>query len=194
MQLRSGRCNRPERGRDAPPQVSERMPDLDESQPWFVCRRLSLRSFFGKNFPIHMPGDWTPALTASHSSRFVSVSGSTASSRNNALAPYRTSDRDALAYARQVIARQDLSPRDGVEGEFQKRFKASLKRHRSVWTMMTGATTVASGKMFTTAPAAARIRGQSGRVAELADAKDLGSFGAILAGSTPVAPTNVGVG
>ena len=28
-----------------------------------------------------------------------------------------------------------------------------------------------------------------GRVAELADAKDLGSFGAILAGSTPVAPT-----
>lgn len=29
-----------------------------------------------------------------------------------------------------------------------------------------------------------------GRVAELADAKDLGSFGAILAGSTPVAPTN----
>ena len=31
---------------------------------------------------------------------------------------------------------------------------------------------------------------RSGRVAELADAKDLGSFGAILAGSTPVAPTN----
>jgi hypothetical protein len=30
---------------------------------------------------------------------------------------------------------------------------------------------------------------QCGRVAELADAKDLGSFGAILAGSTPVAPT-----
>ena len=30
---------------------------------------------------------------------------------------------------------------------------------------------------------------ESGRVAELADAKDLGSFGAILAGSTPVAPT-----
>ena len=30
---------------------------------------------------------------------------------------------------------------------------------------------------------------QSGRVAELADAKDLGSFGEILAGSTPVAPT-----
>ena len=29
----------------------------------------------------------------------------------------------------------------------------------------------------------------AGRVAELADAKDLGSFGAILAGSTPVAPT-----
>ena len=29
-----------------------------------------------------------------------------------------------------------------------------------------------------------------GRVAELADAKDLGSFGEILAGSTPVAPTN----
>jgi hypothetical protein len=29
-----------------------------------------------------------------------------------------------------------------------------------------------------------------GRVAELADAKDLGSFGAILAGSTPVAPTS----
>ena len=29
----------------------------------------------------------------------------------------------------------------------------------------------------------------TGRVAELADAKDLGSFGAILAGSTPVAPT-----
>ena len=31
---------------------------------------------------------------------------------------------------------------------------------------------------------------QIGRVAELADAKDLGSFGEILAGSTPVAPTN----
>ena len=30
-----------------------------------------------------------------------------------------------------------------------------------------------------------------GRVAELADAKDLGSFGAILAGSTPVAPTKM---
>ncbi len=29
----------------------------------------------------------------------------------------------------------------------------------------------------------------AGRVAELADAKDLGSFGEILAGSTPVAPT-----
>jgi hypothetical protein len=28
-----------------------------------------------------------------------------------------------------------------------------------------------------------------GRVAELADAKDLGSFGEILAGSNPVAPT-----
>ena len=33
------------------------------------------------------------------------------------------------------------------------------------------------------------MRGCSGRVAELADAKDLGSFGEILAGSTPVAPT-----
>ena len=31
----------------------------------------------------------------------------------------------------------------------------------------------------------------SGRVAELADAKDLGSFGEILAGSTPVAPTRL---
>ena len=36
--------------------------------------------------------------------------------------------------------------------------------------------------------AGAKMRWWSGRVAELADAKDLGSFGEILAGSTPVAP------
>ena len=42
---------------------------------------------------------------------------------------------------------------------------------------------------FTARAAAAKIMPESGRVAELADAKDLGSFGAILAGSTPVAPT-----
>ena len=58
---------------------------------------------------------------------------------------------------------------------------------------MSGATTVASGKVFTTVPAAEKILGRSGRVAELADAKDLGSFGAILAGSTPVAPTRFAV-
>ena len=44
--------------------------------------------------------------------------------------------------------------------------------------------------MFTKVPAAAKMPQRFGRVAELADAKDLGSFGAILAGSTPVAPTN----
>jgi hypothetical protein len=38
-------------------------------------------------------------------------------------------------------------------------------------------------------PTAAKMLWQFGRVAELADAKDLGSFGAILAGSIPVAPT-----
>src|ERR1035437_4754892 len=43
------------------------------------CRRLSLRSFFGKNIPIYTQGDRTLALTASHSCRFVSVSGSTVS-------------------------------------------------------------------------------------------------------------------
>ena len=108
--------------------------------------------------------------------------------------PYRTSNRDAPAYASsQVTARQDLSRQNGLEGEFQKHFKASLKRHRSFWTVMRGATTVASGKVFTTVPAAARILERSGRVAELADAKDLGSFGAILAGSTPVAPTRFAV-
>jgi hypothetical protein len=37
--------------------------------------------------------------------------------------------------------------------------------------------------------ATAKMLWQFGRVAELADAKDLGSFGAILAGSIPVAPT-----
>ena len=37
--------------------------------------------------------------------------------------------------------------------------------------------------------AGAKMRWWSGRVAELADAKDLGSFGEILAGSIPVAPT-----
>ena len=44
-------------------------------------------------------------------------------------------------------------------------------------------------KVFTVLPEAARLPRRFGRVAELADAKDLGSFGAILAGSTPVAPT-----
>jgi hypothetical protein len=43
--------------------------------------------------------------------------------------------------------------------------------------------------VFTIVPPAAKMPRQSGRVAELADAKDLGSFGAILAGSTPVAPS-----
>jgi hypothetical protein len=43
-------------------------------------------------------------------------------------------------------------------------------------------------KVFTTV-LAAKILQRFGRVAELADAKDLGSFGVILAGSTPVAPT-----
>jgi hypothetical protein len=43
--------------------------------------------------------------------------------------------------------------------------------------------------VFTTVWAGAKMPGWSGRVAELADAKDLGSFGVILAGSTPVAPT-----
>ena len=85
------------------------------------------------------------------------------------------SNRDAPAYASsQVNARKDLSRQNGLEGEFQKHFKASLKRHRSVWTVMRDATTVASGKVFTTAPAAARIFERSGRMAELADAKDLG--------------------
>ena len=45
-------------------------------------------------------------------------------------------------------------------------------------------------KVFTGAPVAAKMAWESGRVAELADAKDLGSFGEILAGSTPVAPTS----
>jgi hypothetical protein len=45
-------------------------------------------------------------------------------------------------------------------------------------------------KVFTLRATGAKLLAHSGRVAELADAKDLGSFGAILAGSTPVAPTN----
>ena len=44
---------------------------------------------------------------------------------------------------------------------------------------------------FTVCSLATNIMTHHGRVAELADAKDLGSFGAILAGSTPVAPTIV---
>ena len=43
--------------------------------------------------------------------------------------------------------------------------------------------------MFTLVRTTTKMPRQFGRVAELADAKDLGSFGAILAGSTPVAPT-----
>jgi hypothetical protein len=42
-------------------------------------RRLSLRSFFGKNLPIYMQEDRTLALAVSQSCRFVSVSGSTVS-------------------------------------------------------------------------------------------------------------------
>jgi hypothetical protein len=42
-------------------------------------RRLSLHSVFGKNLPIYLHEDWTRALAASHSCRFVSVSGSTVS-------------------------------------------------------------------------------------------------------------------
>jgi hypothetical protein len=45
-------------------------------------------------------------------------------------------------------------------------------------------------KVFTVMLAKAKMVWRAGRVAESADAKDLGSFGAILAGSTPVAPTN----
>jgi hypothetical protein len=44
-------------------------------------------------------------------------------------------------------------------------------------------------KVFTVAGARATMVALFGRVAELADAKDLGSFGEILAGSNPVAPT-----
>ena len=46
-------------------------------------------------------------------------------------------------------------------------------------------------KVFTPNETKANIPRSIGRVAELADAKDLGSFGEILAGSTPVAPTKV---
>ena len=45
-------------------------------------------------------------------------------------------------------------------------------------------------KVFTLSAPETNMLFQAGRVAELADAKDLGSFGEILAGSIPVAPTN----
>ncbi len=54
-----------------------------------------------------------------------------------------------------------------------------------------GTDPVASEKVFTIVRAVVNMSWQFGRVAELADAKDLGSFGAILAGSIPVAPTNL---
>ena len=51
---------------------------------------------------------------------------------------------------------------------------------------------ITAKREFTVLRHPAKMLRQAGRVAELADAKDLGSFGAILAGSIPVAPTNNG--